>query len=110
MFSCEFGEIFKDTFFTEHLWATASVYLVLLFLHLLFTCPTRPSALHVPVTYVSRVQRVLVPHMPTAPTCPVSYVLRVLHVHMPYVSHALRVRVSSSFLLSYVTVLSLTLR
>ena len=22
--SCEFGEIFKDTFFTEHLWTTAS--------------------------------------------------------------------------------------
>ena len=24
MFSCEFGEISKNTFFTEHLWATAS--------------------------------------------------------------------------------------
>ena len=24
MFSCEFCEIFKNTFFTEHLWATAS--------------------------------------------------------------------------------------
>ena len=23
MFSCEFSEIFKDTFFTEHLWTTA---------------------------------------------------------------------------------------
>ena len=25
MFSCEFCEILKNTFFTEHLWATASV-------------------------------------------------------------------------------------
>ena len=25
MFSCEFGEISKKTFFTEHLWTTASV-------------------------------------------------------------------------------------
>ena len=24
MFSCEFCEIFKNTFFTEHFWATAS--------------------------------------------------------------------------------------
>ena len=24
MFSCEFCEIFKNTFFTEHLWTTAS--------------------------------------------------------------------------------------
>ena len=24
MFSCEFGEISKNTFLTEHLWATAS--------------------------------------------------------------------------------------
>ena len=24
VFSCEFCEIFKNTFFTEHLWATAS--------------------------------------------------------------------------------------
>ena len=23
MFSCEFGDISKDTFFTEHLWTTA---------------------------------------------------------------------------------------
>ena len=26
MFSCEFGEIFKNKLFTEHLWATASGY------------------------------------------------------------------------------------
>ena len=26
MFSCEFCEIYKKTFFTEHLWATASVF------------------------------------------------------------------------------------
>ena len=25
MFSCEFCEIFKNNFFTEHLWTTASV-------------------------------------------------------------------------------------
>ena len=25
MFSCEFCEVYKNTFFTEHLWATASV-------------------------------------------------------------------------------------
>ena len=25
VFSCEFGEIFKNTFFTEHFWVTASV-------------------------------------------------------------------------------------
>ena len=25
VFSCEFCEIFKNTFFTEHLWTTASV-------------------------------------------------------------------------------------
>ena len=25
LFSCEFCEIFKNTFFTEHLWMTASV-------------------------------------------------------------------------------------
>ena len=25
VFSCEFGEISKNTFFTEHLWATASI-------------------------------------------------------------------------------------
>ena len=25
VFSCEFGEIFKSTFFTENLWTTASV-------------------------------------------------------------------------------------
>ena len=28
MFSCEFCEISKNIFFTEHLWTTASVYLV----------------------------------------------------------------------------------
>ena len=26
VFSCEFCEIFKNAFFTEHLWTTASVY------------------------------------------------------------------------------------
>ena len=26
VFSCEFSEISKNTFFTEHLWSTASVY------------------------------------------------------------------------------------
>ena len=26
MFSCEFSEISKNTFFTEHLWRTASTY------------------------------------------------------------------------------------
>ena len=26
MFSCEFFKIFKNTFFTEHLWMTASVF------------------------------------------------------------------------------------
>ena len=29
VFSCEFYKIFKNTFFTEHLWATASEYLIL---------------------------------------------------------------------------------
>ena len=31
VFSCEFCEISKNTFFTEHLWATASVYQTFLF-------------------------------------------------------------------------------
>ena len=26
MFTCEFCETFKNTFFTEHLWTTASVF------------------------------------------------------------------------------------
>ena len=30
VFSCEFCEIFKNTFFTEHIWTTASVYTILL--------------------------------------------------------------------------------
>ena len=30
MFTCEFCETFKNTFFTEHLWTTASVF---------WTCP-----------------------------------------------------------------------
>ena len=34
VFYCEFCEISKNTFFTEHLWATASVFAVL---SLLFT-------------------------------------------------------------------------
>ena len=28
MFSCEFCEIFRNTFFTEHLWKTASIFLI----------------------------------------------------------------------------------
>ena len=34
VFSCEFGEISKNTFFTEHLWATASVLRVAYSLHI----------------------------------------------------------------------------
>ena len=29
VFSCEFREIFKNTIFTEHLWATVSGYILL---------------------------------------------------------------------------------
>ena len=29
MFSCEFWEISKNTCFTEHLWATASIYSII---------------------------------------------------------------------------------
>ena len=32
VFSCEFCEIFKNTFFTEHLWATVSEYIKALIL------------------------------------------------------------------------------
>ena len=28
MFSCEFCEIFRNTFLTEHLWKTASIFLI----------------------------------------------------------------------------------
>ena len=28
VFFCEFRDIFKNTFFTEHLWATASLYCI----------------------------------------------------------------------------------
>ena len=28
VFSCEFCEIFKNTFFTEHLWTTASIIII----------------------------------------------------------------------------------
>ena len=31
MFSCEFCEIFKNTFFTEHLWVTVSVIILEIF-------------------------------------------------------------------------------
>ena len=36
VFSCEFCKNFKSTFFTEHLWTTASVLFLILFLILLF--------------------------------------------------------------------------
>ena len=30
VFYCEFGEMSKNTFFTEHLWTTATIYITLI--------------------------------------------------------------------------------
>ena len=45
MFSCEFCEIFKNTFFTEHLWTTSSRFRIFL-LH--------PFHLHITLQFTSR--------------------------------------------------------
>ena len=47
MFSCEFGEISKNSSFTEHLWTTASICTILIWrktkLNLLFSEKVKPK-------------------------------------------------------------------